>query len=414
MPVSPLGRHAGNEKPFGAERLSRGFDRRCRERAVRRRDRETLRERLFDVLEFYYPACADKDGHIAGIDEQTGEVYDPESRHLVATCRFINNFAVGAAYDGPDWCQQEAARGLSFLESAHRNGEGYAWLLDRRRVENDTRKPYGHVFVLLAHARAAGVGIDADVDRVARLLEERFGDSNGLFGPTKGPDWEPLESYRGQNPNMHACEALLVAYETTGRAEYLERATTVARQLTVELVDDEGRIWEHYTADWEPDYGYNRDNPHHQFRPWGYQPGHHAEWAKLLAGLARHRSDGWLLERAEELFAYALVGWDDENGGFHYTLDGTGDPVVREKYGWPVAEAIGAAAALYEHLEKNCLTEWYDRLWQYAENHLLAPRGNWYAKLTAGNGRLPTGSGPAVEPGYHPVGACHEALRAFD
>lgn len=378
-----------------------------------RDDPRVLRERLFDVLEFYYPECTHGDGHIAQLNEVTGEVYDSERRHLVATCRFINNFAIGAIHDGPAWCLEETRNGLSFLESGHRDGDSYAWLLNDSRVADETRKPYGYAFVLLAHARAAEVGVDADVDRVATLFEDRFEDSNGLFGPVMGPDWEPRESYRGQNPNMHTCEAFLAAYEATGRNRYLERATSVARRVTVDLADDEGRVWEHYTADWEPDYEYNRQEPRHQFRPWGYQPGHHAEWAKLLAELARHRERDWLLDRATELFEDALVGWDDDHGGFYYTLDDDGEPVVADKYGWPVAEAIGAAAALSEHRGDDPWREWYDRLWGYAEDHLVTSRGNWYTKLTVDNTRIPTDSGAAVEPGYHPIGACHEALRSF-
>ncbi|WP_430505747.1 AGE family epimerase/isomerase [Haloparvum sp. PAK95] len=393
-------------------------------------DPEALRERLFDVLSFYYPTCRDESvgGHVAQLDEETGAVYDPDSRHLVATCRFVSNFALGATLDGPGWCPSAARHGLEFLESAHRQsagggasdgaadtGGGYAWLLDGREVVDDRRSPYGHAFVLLAHARAAAAGVDgADPDRVATLLDDRFRDENGLLGPVQGPDWKPRESYRGQNPNMHACEAFLAAYEATDDAAYLDRSLAIARRMTVDLADAEGRIWEHYTADWEPDHDYNRDDPEHQFRPWGFQPGHHAEWAKLLAGLARHRDDDWLLARARELFDEALTGWDAERGGFYYTLDFDGEPVIADKYGWPVAEAIGAAAALFEHTDERQYHERYNQFWDYADSHLVAPGGNWYAKLTAENERVPADEGPAVEPGYHPIGACYEGLRAFE
>lgn len=376
-------------------------------------DPDVLRERLFDVLDFYYPACTDEDGHVAQLHEGTGEVYDADGRHLVATCRFVSNFALGATLDGPEWCREEAAHGLGFLESAHRRDDGYAWLLDRRTVEDGRRSPYGYAFVLLAHARATEAGLDADPGRVADLLDDRFGDPNGLLGPTFDSEWEPVETYRGQNPNMHACEAFLAAYEATGAERFLDRALTIAERLTVELADDDGRIWEHYTTDWEPDHDYNRKEPRDQFRPWGFQPGHHAEWAKLLAGVARHREAPWLLERAADLFDHALTGWDGAYGGFYYTLDFDGEPVVADKYGWPVAEAVGAAAALYGHTGRERYREWHDRLWAYAEANLVAPGGNWYGRLTRENERVPTDEGPAVEPGYHPVGACYEGLRAF-
>jgi mannose/cellobiose epimerase-like protein (N-acyl-D-glucosamine 2-epimerase family) len=393
---------------------------------MRHADPDVLRDRLFDVLTFYYPTCRDEDvgGHVAQVDAETGRVYDPAPRHHVATCRFVSNLALGSILDGPDWCSAAAEHGLAFLESAHAQDDGgYAWLLDGRSVVEDRRSPYGHAFVLLAHARAAaelGVGdddsgraVDPEPAGVARLLDDRFGVPNGLLGPVQGPDWEPRESYRGQNPNMHACEAFLAAYEATSEERYLDRATTIARRLTVELADDEGRIWEHYTADWEPDHDYNREDPAHQFRPWGFQPGHHAEWAKLLCGLVRHRNDSWLATRARELFERTLDGWDEEDGGFYYTLDFDGDPVVDDTYGWPVAEAIGAAAALAERTCDERYREWYGSLRRYADEHLVAPGGNWYERLTADNERVASDDGPAVEPGYHPVGACYEGLRSL-
>jgi len=92
---------------------------------------------------------------------------------------------------------------------------------------------------------------------------------------------------------MHACEAFLAAYEATDEARYLDRARHIAEAITVDLAaETDGLLWEHYTADWEHDFAYNVDEPRHQFRPPGYQPGHHAEWAKLLALLDRYEGEG--------------------------------------------------------------------------------------------------------------------------
>ena len=44
----------------------------------------------------------------------------------------------------------------------------------------------------------------------------------------------------------------------------------------------DGLVWEHYDRDWNVDWDYHRDDPKHLFRPWGFQPGHQTEWAKLL------------------------------------------------------------------------------------------------------------------------------------
>lgn len=100
---------------------------------------------------------------------------------------------------------------------------------------------------------------------------------------------------------MHACEALIAAYEATGEATYVDRAYDIAESLARDLAaETDGWIWEHYTDSWEHDFEYNRDQLRHKFRPWGYQPGHHVEWSKLLSQLDQHCTETWLAPRAEE------------------------------------------------------------------------------------------------------------------
>lgn len=387
-------------------------------------DSAWLRDRIRSVLDFYYPICVDADrgGFVAQLDERTGDVYDPDSKHLVATCRFVVNFCRGVRFDGPAYCREAAERGAAFLLTHHRDAErgGYRWLLDGTDPVDERRSPYGHAFVLLALAEATRVGIDGArdaLDETFDTIDRHFWEpERELCRSELDADWQPVEPYRGQNANMHTCEAHVAAYEATDDERYLDRARTIARRLTVDLAErTDGRLWEHYTADWTHDMEYNEDDPTHQFRPWGYQPGHHAEWAKLLVELDRHCDGSWFVDRAEDLFGIAVdEGWDDERGGFYYTFDPEGDALVADKYGWVVAEAIGAAAVLADATGDDRYCEWYDRLWTYACEHLVAPGGNWYAKLTPENEYVDTNEGPAVEPGYHPIGACVAALRTLD
>lgn len=387
-------------------------------------DPEWLQDEIDDLLTFYYPTCVDEDhgGFIAQLDELTGEVYDRSSKHLVATSRFIVNFCIGAELASHEWCRSMAERGVAFLHDGHfdQDTQGYDWLLEGREPVDRTRVCYGHAFVLLAYARAAALDIaDAEeyLTETYDILIERFWEpDHQLCRSEFAPDWEQPDSYRGQNANMHTCEALLAAYEATGERRFLDRATTIAKRLTVDLAaETDGLLWEHYTADWEHDMGYNRDEPAHKFRPWGYQPGHHAEWAKLLAVLDRYTDLSWPINRGRELFEFAITdGWDDEYGGFYYTVDLDGDPVVDDKYRWPVAEAIGAAAALCERTGDERYREWYDRLWEYAQAHFVTPRSNWRQKCARDNTPYDPPRGPAVEPGYHPIGACYEGIRSFD
>ena len=87
------------------------------------------------------------------------------------------------------------------------------------------------------------------------------------------------------------------------------------------------------------------------FRPWGFQPGHQTEWAKLLLILDRHRPEAWHLKRARELFDRALeLSWDDEHGGMVYGFDPDGRFYDEDKYFWVQAESLAAAALLADRM----------------------------------------------------------------
>lgn len=389
----------------------------------------------------------------------SGDPYGSD-RHLVATCRGVANFATGALLDGPTWCRDAAAHGVRFLQGAHRAdatisganpedpGAGYRLVVtaDGDPVDR-TRSAYAHAFVLLALSRAADAGVPApdgspvdaeDVAAAADLLAARFVEPNGLLASDRDGEWREIEPYRGQNANMHACEASLAAHRATGEARYLERARAVAGRLTLTLAaETDGLLWEHYDADWTHAFGYNADAPRHQFRPPGYQPGHHAEWAKLLALLDRRGAEfpdldgagrgatdatNWFA-RATELFDAAVdLGWTGD--GFAYTVGRDGDVLVPDRYGWAVAEALGAAAALAERArsrgrdsEADRFRDWHRRLLSTADR-FRGPAGLWYEK------RVPVASAerddepvppepPGVEPDYHPVGAYAESYRSF-
>ncbi|MBP1921114.1 mannose/cellobiose epimerase-like protein (N-acyl-D-glucosamine 2-epimerase family) [Halorubrum alkaliphilum] len=392
----------------------------------------TLRVQYPDVL-------ADRGFRL--LHPRTGDHYTGDRRHLVATCRSIANLAVGALVDGPDWCIDAAEHGLRFLREAHRAtggehddgaGGGYHLVVDGSGEPVDrTRSAYAHAFVLLAYARSTDAGIEgaaADLEATHELIEARFRDEAGLLRSDCDPDWTEKEAYRGQNANMHACEAYLAAYEATGEERYLDRARHIAETITVELAGETGGLlWEHYSDEWDHDFAYNEETPRHQFRPPGYQPGHHIEWAKFLALLDRYGADppkvdagttGWY-ERARELFDSAVDhGWAEN--GFVYTHEANGTPIVADRYGWALAEAMGASAALSERAVANgddeaagVLDEW-NRRFEICADLYRGPAGVWYEKRLApedGGGVVPPDS-PGVEPDYHPLGARYEGYRS--
>jgi mannose/cellobiose epimerase-like protein (N-acyl-D-glucosamine 2-epimerase family) len=220
---------------------------------------------------------------------------------------------------------------------------------------------------------------------------------------------------------MHSCEALIAAWEASGERRYLLRAETLARNITVRQAGlAGGRIWEHYRPDWQVDWDYNRDDKTNIFRPWGYQPGHFTEWAKLLLILERHR-DGldqpsdWLLPRAIALFDDALAhAWDNEHAGIAYGFGPDNAICDGDKYFWVQAESLAAAAVLAVRTGAPRFWDWYDRIWQYSWAHMVDhEHGAWYRILGPDNRKLSNEKSPAGKTDYHTMGACYEVLQVL-
>lgn len=383
-----------------------------------------LLQHIQTTLNFYLPRCVDPNGGFFHHFRDDGTVYNHDTRHLVSSTRFVFNFATaGAAFSRLDYLEL-ARHGLRFIEQAHYNPQtgGYAWILQNGRPLDSTNHCYGLAFVLLAYAAALKAGISearAGLDSAFALLEQRFWDQEyGLYRDEYSSDWQ-LAPYRGQNANMHSCEALLAAYEATGDDIFLQRAYTVAENITVRqarLSQSAGNlIWEHYTPDWHIDWEYNKDDPQHRFRPWGFQPGHQTEWAKLLLILARYRPADWQLERAEELFQTAVpASWDNENGGLYYGLHPHGGICDSDKYHWVQAETMAAAALLAQRTGNPSYWQWYDNIWRYCWQHFIDHQhGAWYRILSHNNRKYSDEKSPAGKTDYHTIGACFEIIHSL-
>ena len=313
--------------------------------------------------------------------------------------------------------------GLRYLREVHRDAGsgGYAWTLRDGRLEDETRHAYGIAFVLLAYASARKAGIDTArwMDETWNLLEGRFWDSDaGLYRDEADRDWN-FSGYRGQNANMHLCEALIAAFEASGESRYLDRALLLADHMTRrQAALAGGLVWEHYDRNWNVDWDYNRDNPKHLFRPWGFQPGHQVEWSKLLVLLnvhlaARGAAPAWLLPTARHLFDTALstLGLRVRRDFYGFAPDFS----LRSRQVLLVqAEAIAAAARLFAVTGDARYRACYERVWRYAWQHFVDhEHGAWYRILDRRNGKYDDEKSPAGKTDYHTMGACHDVLAVL-
>jgi len=393
--------------------------------------RAMLTAHIAHTLGFYHPRCIDPSGGFYHFFLDDGTIYDHTTRHLVSSTRFVFNYAMAYRHFGQPEYLTAARHGVAFLRAAHRDQHtgGYAWQLTwddgTARVTDGDNHCYGLAFVLLAYSHALAAGMTeahAHMDETWELMEQRFWQPEyGLYADQASADWRELDGYRGQNANMHACEALLAAWEVSGEIRYLHRAETLAHNITVrQAALAGGMIWEHYRSDWSIDWDYNRDDKANIFRPWGFQPGHFTEWAKLLLNLERHAAKlagaaSWLVPRAAQLFDLALdKAWDANHGGICYGFGPDDEICDGDKYFWVQAESLAAAAVLAARTDDVRYRTWYDRIWDYSWRHMVDHEyGAWYRILGQDNRKLTAEKSPAGKVDYHTMGACYEALQVI-
>lgn len=388
-------------------------------------ERSFLRNHIQSILDFYAPNIVDATGGFFQNFKDDGRVFDSGQRHLVSSCRMVFNYCKAFELFGNDTYLRSAQHGVDYIRNHHwdESRQGYNWTLTAgHRADDQSNQCYGLAFVMLSFSAAHEIGISGavkDIERVYRIMEKRLWDpSIGLYADEATADWSAVDPYRGQNANMHSCEALIAAYAATGGNQYLDRAYGLAKLITVELASkSDGLIWEHFTTDLAIDWDYNKNDPKNLYRPWGFQPGHQTEWSKLLLTLHEHRPEEWMVARAIDLFDRALdVCWDLENGGILYGFAPDGSICDSDKYFWVQAESIAASARLLRQSGDQKYARWYKSIWQYAWDHMIDHQyGAWYRVLTADNKKYSDEKSVAGgKCDYHTIGACWDVLQKYD
>ena len=392
------------------------------------RSPDFLRGHIRQTMAFYDPVATDPSGGMYHFFLDDGTVYDERTRHLVSATRFVVTHALLWQLTGEEPYRERMAHAVRFLRAAFLDPAtgGYAWLIDwhqgRATVLDATRHCYGMAFVMLAYARACEAGLSEARQWLAEAFDtaERhfWQPAAGLYADEATPQWR-LSDYRGQNANMHACEALMAAFRATGESRYLLRAKQLALgicQRQAALTEGrKGWILEHFHRDWSIDWDYNRHDRTNIFRPWGFQIGHQTEWAKLLLQLDVLAPADWHAPCARFLFDDALrAGWDTAHGGIFYGMAPNGSICDDGKYHWVQAESMAAAALLALHTGESRYRDWYDRIWAYCWQHFVDhEHGAWFRILDGRNRNHTREKSNAGKVDYHNMGACFDVLAAL-
>jgi mannose/cellobiose epimerase-like protein (N-acyl-D-glucosamine 2-epimerase family) len=373
------------------------------------------------IVDFYKDRCVDNDlgGYFQNYLDD-GTTFNNGFRQLVSSTRMVVNFCRAAKLLNNDEYLAIAKHGLDYVEQQHWREESqtYAWTLQDNQPQDMTQQAYGYAFVLLCYAHCYKAGVidsDAKISEIFKLLESRFWQAEeGIYADTIYDNGR-LCDYRGQNANMHICEALIAAYGATQSPRYLEKAQHLATRFCFELsAQSLGLVYEHFTPELVPDLEYNKDDPKNLYRPWGFQPGHQTEWAKLLMQLNDFEARPEFVEKAQTLFDVAYSkAWDKFHGGLVYGFDTEYQTCDSDKYFWVQAESFAAAAMLFGETKQDQYLEQYNALWDYCWTHFVDHEfGAWFRVLTGANQKYSNQKSEAgAKCDYHSLGACFDVLE---
>ncbi len=350
---------------------------------------ETESDRLLQ----FSRASRHPDGGFAWLDS-SGRPQLDHPVELWITCRMTHVFALGHLLGRPG-CGALVDHGVRALNDRFYDARNSGWYaaVDHAGPTSRAKTAYEHAFVVLAAASATAAGRAGAsdlLDEALHVMLTRFWDNHhGMVVEEWDETWVTLDEYRGVNANMHTVEALLAAADVTEDRGLVQTALRIVTRVVHDLArSHRWRIPEHYDSRWNPLLDYNIDHPAHPFRPFGSTVGHSLEWSRLAlqlrAAMGEETAPTWLLDDARSLFDAAVRdGWSvDGTEGFLYTVDWNGQPVVRERMHWVVAEATATAAALHQATGEAAYAEWYERWWDHiAARFIDHDIGGWHHEL---------------------------------
>lgn len=337
--------------------------------------------------------------------------------HTWITSRTVHVFGLGTLL-GVEGSEVVATAAIDGLRTTLHDDEHGGWFhavdADGVPVEGTGKACYDHAFVMLAASTAVVAGLSGARELLAEATDvfarRFFDDATGRVYDEWDRTWSAPTPYRGLNATMHSLEALLAVGDVTGERVWHDRAAALAAFAVELAAGHDGRLPEHFGADWSVDLDLNRDRPDDPFKPFGATPGHGLEWSRLLLHVEAtlgDRAPSGLLPTSRVLFDRAVAdGWAADGApGFVYTTDWTGAPVVRDRFHWVVAEGIAAAAALHRRTGETSYADRYAEWWAYVDAYVRdLERGSWRHELDPSN-RPQASVWPGKPDLYHAVQA---------
>ena len=335
-----------------------------------------------------------------------GTPWKERNRETWITSRMAHVYSIGLmlGHDESAELTDAAIRGLMGELKDDKNGGWYAGLTKDGEIVPG-KQCYAHAFVILA-ATSALLAKRPDAEELLydalKLYDEKFwNEEEGLSCDTWNTEFTVLDDYRGINANMHTVEAFLAVADALDElpdnsesVKYGKRAGRIIDHVIGWAKDNQYRIPEHFTSDWQPDLEKNKEKPDDPFKPYGATPGHGIEWARLIIqwatatyGIGSEKAENYIKEAAA-LFDRAVAdAWNTDGApGIVYTTDWNGKPVVRDRMHWTLAEAINSSAVLYRVTGDQKYADLYAAFMEYLDTTVLDHScGSWFHQLDEKN-----------------------------
>ena len=359
-------------------------------------NKEYLKENALRLLEFgrRFPSPGGSSYYLG----DDGTPWTDRPRETWITSRMAHVYSIGSMM-GVAGCKELAASAIKGLRGELNdkvNGGWYAGVKADGSIIPG-KQCYAHAFVILAasSAKLAGVeGADELLKDALNIYDKYFwNEEEGLSCDTWNTEFTEIDGYRGINANMHTVEAFLAAADTLNDEKYRIRAGRIIDKVINWAKDNNYRIPEHFTSDWQPDLNKNIEKSDDPFKPYGATPGHGIEWARLIIQWAMSSNlnadiEKKYIDEACSLYERAVDdAWNADGApGIVYTTDWDGKPVVHDRMHWTLAEAINTSAVLYRVTKEERYASDYSKFMQYLDETVLDHTcGSWFHQLDENN-----------------------------
>jgi len=373
--------------------------------------RTWVREQLSSCVDFWLQHGMDPvNGGVYTCLDRKGEVYSTDkSVWMQGRCGWI--FAYLCHVYGPREEWLAASRScLEFLEAHCRNesagGRLYFTVTAEGRPLRQRRYYFSEAFYALANAEYYGVTGDQRCLARARWAYDLYWDlAHGMPDPTGlGPKTIP-ETRQGRafgTPMIILnVTSVLLRTDPERKALYEDRARQCVEEIFRYHVKPELKcVLENVDVDGTPRLYYTEGRT--------VNPGHDIEGVWFLLEHARRTGDKELVEKAAQIFDWAIErGWDKEYGGLLYFTDCLGKPPEAYEHDmklwWPHDEILIASLMLYRDTGEQKYLDWFAATLDYCKNHFADPEyGEWYGYLRRdGLPTMPSTKGSTFKGPFH-------------